>query len=332
MPFNLKGLLQDEEFLLGAGLLSAGSQGQNLGAALMPSLVQAGKIKKAFTPKNKERRIVKGNDGFQYYADTGERVLPNVKQVPKDTRTNLMKNLESAGYVPGTPEYKQALIASLAKTEVGASGLGLKQPANRDKATIAADYSLKGLDFIKRINDISKKSPDAFGLKGVFKGFGKDLTTEVEEIFKDAQIYARESGGIDASALAFIDNKDFSGIKPLQNALKIIVGRSRNPNNKLLKDMIKDAESDTDLRGLGGVQKAQEKLQFLAAELTDSAIRQFKASGKSNQEINELIEPYKNIFSEQQNQNISESQEKNPKKLPRWVLNPKTGKLELVDE
>ena len=48
--FNLKGLLQDEEFLLGAGLLSAGSQGQNLGAALMPSLVQAGKIKKAFTP------------------------------------------------------------------------------------------------------------------------------------------------------------------------------------------------------------------------------------------------------------------------------------------
>ena len=26
--FNLKGLLQDEEFLLGAGLLSAGSQGQ----------------------------------------------------------------------------------------------------------------------------------------------------------------------------------------------------------------------------------------------------------------------------------------------------------------
>ena len=48
--FNLKGLLQDEEFLLGAGLLAQGSQGKNLGAALMPSLVQAGKIKKAFTP------------------------------------------------------------------------------------------------------------------------------------------------------------------------------------------------------------------------------------------------------------------------------------------
>ena len=32
------------------------------------------------TPK--ERRIVKGNDGFQYYADTEERVLPNVVKTP----------------------------------------------------------------------------------------------------------------------------------------------------------------------------------------------------------------------------------------------------------
>ena len=50
MPFNLKGLLQDEEFLLGAGLLTAGSKGQSLSEGLMPSLIQAGKIKKAFTP------------------------------------------------------------------------------------------------------------------------------------------------------------------------------------------------------------------------------------------------------------------------------------------
>ena len=39
----LRGLLQDEQFLLGAGLLSAGSQGQNIGQAAFPALVQAGK-------------------------------------------------------------------------------------------------------------------------------------------------------------------------------------------------------------------------------------------------------------------------------------------------
>ena len=39
--FNLRGLLQDEQFLLGAGLLSAGSQGQNLGQAALPQLINA---------------------------------------------------------------------------------------------------------------------------------------------------------------------------------------------------------------------------------------------------------------------------------------------------
>ena len=56
MAFNLKGLLQDEEFLLGAGLLTAGSKGQSLSEGLMPSLVQAGKIKKAFTPTAKKTK------------------------------------------------------------------------------------------------------------------------------------------------------------------------------------------------------------------------------------------------------------------------------------
>ena len=41
MNFNLRGLLQDEEFLLGAGLLSAGSQGQNIGQAALPQLIRA---------------------------------------------------------------------------------------------------------------------------------------------------------------------------------------------------------------------------------------------------------------------------------------------------
>ena len=46
--FNLRGLLQDEEFLLGAGLLSAGSQGQNLGQAALPQLINAAKTANAF--------------------------------------------------------------------------------------------------------------------------------------------------------------------------------------------------------------------------------------------------------------------------------------------
>ena len=53
MPFNLKGLLQDEEFLLGAGLLSAGSQGQSLGQAALPQMLQAAKMSSAFQEKQR---------------------------------------------------------------------------------------------------------------------------------------------------------------------------------------------------------------------------------------------------------------------------------------
>ena len=55
MPFNLRGLLQDEEFLVAAGLLSAGSQGQNIGQAAFPALIQAGKTASFFDTAQAKR-------------------------------------------------------------------------------------------------------------------------------------------------------------------------------------------------------------------------------------------------------------------------------------
>ena len=117
---NIRGLLQDEEFLFGAGLLSAGSMGQSFGQAAFPTLINSARtanmfqnqqrmrdlrdqisgmdmsgfsdIEKALITadpfksidllkrKKKERRIIKAADGFQYYADTGDRVLPGVEK------------------------------------------------------------------------------------------------------------------------------------------------------------------------------------------------------------------------------------------------------------
>jgi hypothetical protein len=54
MKFDLKGLLQDEEFLLGAGLLSAGSQGQSLGQAALPQMLRAANISNAFQEKQRK--------------------------------------------------------------------------------------------------------------------------------------------------------------------------------------------------------------------------------------------------------------------------------------
>ena len=45
---NIRGLLQDEEFLFGAGLLSAGSMGQSFGQAAFPAMLQAAKTANVF--------------------------------------------------------------------------------------------------------------------------------------------------------------------------------------------------------------------------------------------------------------------------------------------
>ncbi len=276
--------------LLGAALYGQGIQGKDPFASLLPAFTQTAQLQKFITPKDK--------------------------------RTPLMKELESAGYVVGTPEYKKAILAANVKTESGAGSLNLVSKSNIDNAKISADYSLKGLNLIKRVNDIANRSPDAFGIAGAFKGFGKDVSTEVEGIYKDAINLSREGTGIESGALSFIDNKDFSGIKPLQNSLKIILARSRNPNNRLLKDMLVEAGDDSDLRGLGGVQKAQEKLQFIAAELTDNAIRQFRAAGIGDDEIKEKLQPFEDIFKKE-----TQQQESNINKIPQFKYDTKKKKL-----
>ena len=58
MAFNLRGLLEDENFLIGAGLLTAGSKGQSLGEAAFPSILQAAKVKKTFADTAKSTKSV----------------------------------------------------------------------------------------------------------------------------------------------------------------------------------------------------------------------------------------------------------------------------------
>tara|TARA_B100000963_G_C22570134_1_gene645658 strand:- start:266 stop:1180 length:915 start_codon:yes stop_codon:yes gene_type:complete len=53
---NIRGLLQDEEFLFGAGLLSAGSMGQSIGQAVFPAMLQAAQVKKSFQPTAKKTK------------------------------------------------------------------------------------------------------------------------------------------------------------------------------------------------------------------------------------------------------------------------------------
>ena len=63
--------------LIGASIAGAGLKGTDPFSALLPAALQTAQLQQLTAPK--ERKIITGADGFQYYADTGERVLPGVQ-------------------------------------------------------------------------------------------------------------------------------------------------------------------------------------------------------------------------------------------------------------
>ena len=79
---GFEGFLSDPRLSIGMAI----AQGQPIGQALLGGAIQAKKIEQSFFPDADERKTVKGADGYNYYVDTGERVLPDV-QAPKEFST-----------------------------------------------------------------------------------------------------------------------------------------------------------------------------------------------------------------------------------------------------
>ena len=77
MRFDLKGLLEDENFLIGAGLLTAGAKGQSLGEAAFPTIINAAKTKKAFADTAKPTKSV-------YDIALGKNVLRTEKAISEN--------------------------------------------------------------------------------------------------------------------------------------------------------------------------------------------------------------------------------------------------------
>ena len=80
--------------LLGSAIYGQGMQGKDPFSALLPAVTQTAQLQQLLTPKKKQRKIFKGADGFNYYEDTKERVLPDVIAKPSQP---LVKNIMEAG-------------------------------------------------------------------------------------------------------------------------------------------------------------------------------------------------------------------------------------------
>ena len=95
MAINFKGLLQDEEFLVAAGLLTQGAQGKGVGEAIFPAIAQAGQLKKLFnTNKNKDkyeiltREEIENNPSLDNNSNYQRNLTTNKIELIKTNKTN----------------------------------------------------------------------------------------------------------------------------------------------------------------------------------------------------------------------------------------------------
>lgn len=357
----LTDLLKDEQFLLGAGLLSAGSQGKAPGEALIPSLLQTGQLKKAFTPTDKRTELQKnmgsiypvGSD--EYNAGMKQKLLPTkdartplmknieaagvekgtpeynnfilTKLFPPETSTQLIKNIEAMGLKQGTPEFNNAMSAAIAKTEAGfdaSSPFG--KNASKNKAVSSATFSFAGADKLTYIANLTKQSPEVFGLKGSVLGFGSGVQKEIQGMF----VNDISNFNIDEGAMELLANPDFSSMSALENSLKVNIARTRNPAGKLMKDMLVEAKQDANLTGLGGVIKVREKLPTLFKEFMDNARSQYKLGGMSDPQIDILINAKTKEFENALGGKVKKSSKKNKGGIPQYDI--VDGKLVLRKE
>jgi len=256
MKFDLKGLLQDEEFLFAAGLLQQGSQGKSLGAAAFPSLIQAGKIKKAFTPTAKKTKQAFDNVlGKNVFVTDAE-----IAGMP--TRFTPIDNSQATSFNPETGEFYSGSLSGMkqkeknqindnraAKMLQGTYGY-LKDfiPTMQESAAKTPSGAVGGtLAFIDSVSDQFSQLGEFTGIKNAKISFGSDTDKFLaSKGFKsDAANYAKLKGSVTklGYSLAKIeepDNPRLSEGDVLRQLDRINFGGSRNQFVNSLQGILED--------------------------------------------------------------------------------------------
>jgi len=147
MRFDLKGLLEDENFLIGAGLLTAGAKGQSIGEAAFPTIINAAKTKKAFADTAKTTKSV-------FSIKDNKNVLASDIEISKD----------KANYLPPTKA-----------KDLSPSDLGLAVYKKLD--------GLKGDDFDAALSSLPQNEQDIYAK--IIKGNEDWFSSLIKKNIKD---------------------------------------------------------------------------------------------------------------------------------------------------
>jgi len=276
--FNLKGLLQDEEFLLGAGLLAQGSQGKSLSAALMPTLLQSAQIKKLTDSKKKDRKIVKGADGFQYFADTGERVLPGVESSPKDRK--IIKGADGYNYfadnmervLPGVVKEKKTPLVNIE---------GDKYESKYDQERGAADAK-----YIQSLNEKAETAQENIGRYDLVSVLSQNVNSGAfgEQLLSLAK--AGKRLGINTDWITRTDANGNIGLRDgvaSAETLEVLQVQFTLDKTQKTKGAISDREFQTFSQTSPGLSMTPEGIQMLSTVNKKLAQRDIEVAELANQ-------------------------------------------------
>jgi len=255
MPFNLKGLLQDEEFLFAAGLLQQGSQGKNIGEGAFSSLVQAGKIKKAFTPTTKKTKQAFDNVlGKNVFVTDAEIAGMPDRFTPIDSSQSISVNADgsvdiNSGSGKKLIEKNQINDARIAKNLQGTYGY-LKDfiPSMQEKAAKTPSGAVGGtLAFIDSVSDQFDQLGEFTGIKNSKISFGSatDKFLQSKGFDRDVANYAKLKGSVTKLGYSLAkseepDNPRLSEGDVLRQLDRINFGGSRNQFVNSLQGILED--------------------------------------------------------------------------------------------
>ena len=172
MAINFKGLLEDEQFLIAAGLLQQGAQGKGIGEAFFPAIAQAGQVKKIFGGEKKSLMEVfnkttgeKEFATFSQIQSSNGNLIPYTKPEKAKDQFKMLTNEEAQaeGFDTSNNQKYQKNITTNKISPFNAkvdrsTNVTIKNPANQQESKFSETV---GTGQGKLFNDIVQKGLDA---------------------------------------------------------------------------------------------------------------------------------------------------------------------------
>lgn len=310
MAFNLKGLLQDEEFLFAAGLLQQGSQGKSIGEGAFPSLIQAAQIKKSFAPtvnktksvfdKSKgenvlatDKQIAENPDNYSPYRESNKSKSVRPLTDNQKLGLDLNKNDNATGTFDGAGNLVDYKISSKIDDRMGKIGKAVKNSSlqESDEALKAlenyiVDLKSQGYENLPGIGLVQGRTPGA-----AISAEGKKLRSLVSA-YENITLKKRSGAAVTPSELTRVQAELAGAIKTAdENVLLDVIRRNRNVLEKQKKTVfaayrLEDVNIYQDKGGLGyfqspldfnvGNQPARTGLEDLSLEELEELLKKTK--------------------------------------------------------